>query len=144
MKKNLEVERKMCLIYTFDPNTAVVADIQRDLYLASLLGIKEVKFYPTYNDTKDSTIDKSIDILDKLVSTAFELGYEKALPNCFFRDAVLFPKIFYYNKETGLYDGYINLYEYIDNNASSLENRETIGKRLIKRKNNSVNSKSVL
>ena len=43
-----------------------------------------------------------------------------------------------------MYDGYINLDEYIDNNSSALENRESVGKRLIKRKNNSVNSKSVI
>ena len=40
MNKKLEVERKMCLIYPFNPNTAVVANFQRDLYLASLLGVK--------------------------------------------------------------------------------------------------------
>ena len=43
-----------------------------------------------------------------------------------------------------MYDGYINLDEYIANNSTALENRETVGKRLIKRKNNIVNSKTVL
>ena len=74
MNKKLEVERKMCLIYPFNPNTAVVANFQRDLYLASLLGVKNVKFYPIYRDTKDSTIDKSIDIVDKLEK---RLEYDK-------------------------------------------------------------------
>ena len=67
MNKKLKDERKMCLIYPFNPNTVVVADSQRDLYLASLLGVKNVKFYPIYRDMKDSTIDKSFDIVDKLV-----------------------------------------------------------------------------
>ena len=145
MNEKLEGERKMCLIYPFNPNTAVVADLQRDLYLASLLGVKNVKFYPVYKDTKDSTIDKSIDIVDKLVSTSLELGYDEALPHGFFKGIGGFsPKIFYYNEEKRMYDGYVNLDEYIDNNSSTLENRESVGKRLIKRKNNSVNSKSVL
>ena len=145
MNKKLEVERKMCLIYPFNPNTAVVADLQRDLYLASLLGVKNAKFYPVYKDTKDSTIDKSIDIVDKLVSTSLELGYDEALPHGFFKGLGGFsPKIFYYNEEKRMYDGYVNLDEYIDNNSSALENRESVGKRLIKRKNNSVNSKSVI
>ena len=145
MNEKLEGERKMCLIYPFNPNTAVVADLQRDLYLASLLGVKNAKFYPVYKDTKDSTIDKSIDIVDKLVSTSLELGYDEALPHGFFKGIGGFsPKIFYYNEEKRMYDGYVNLDEYIDNNSSALENRESVGKRLIKRKNNSVNSKSVL
>ena len=145
MNEKLEGERKMCLIYPFNPNTAVVADLQRDLYLASLLGVKNVKFYPVYKDTKDSTIDKSFDIVDKLVSTSLELGYDEALPHGFFKGIGGFsPKIFYYNEEKRMYDGYVNLDEYIDNNSSTLENRESVGKRLIKRKNNSVNSKSVL
>ena len=142
MNEKLEGERKMCLIYPFNPNTAVVADLQRDLYLASLLGVKNVKFYPVYKDNKDSTIDKSFDIVDKLVSTSLELGYDEALPHGFFKGIGGFsPKIFYYNEEKRMYDGYVNLDEYIDNNSSALENRESIGKRLIKRKNNSVNSK---
>lgn len=145
MNEKLEVERKMCLIYPFNPNTTVVANIQRNLYLASLLGVKNAKFYPVYKDTKDSTIDKSIDIVDKLVSTSLELGYDEALPHGFFKGIGGFsPKIFYYNEEKRMYDGYVNLDEYIDNNSSTLENRESVGKRLIKRKNNSVNSKSVL
>lgn len=145
MNEKLEVERKMCLIYPFNPNTTVVANIQRNLYLASLLGVKNAKFYPVYKDTKDSTIDKSIDIVDKLVSTSLELGYDEALPHGFFKGIGWFsPKIFYYNEEKRMYDGYVNLDEYIDNNSSTLENRESVGKRLIKRKNNSVNSKSVL
>ena len=94
---------------------------------------------------KDSTLDKSLDIVDKLVSTSLELDYEEALPHGFFKGLGGFsPKIFYYNEETRMYDGYINLDEYIDNNSSALENRESVGKRLIKRKNNSVNSKLVL
>ena len=142
MNEKLEVERKMCLIYPFNPNTTVVANIQRNLYLASLLGVKNVKFYPVYKDTKDSTIDKSFDIVDKLVSTSLELGYDEALPHGFFKGIGGFsPKIFYYNEEKRMYDGYVNLDEYIDNNSSALENRESVGKRLIKRKNNSVNSK---
>ena len=137
MNEKLEGERKMCLIYPFNPNTAVVADLQRDLYLASLLGVKNVKFYPVYKDTKDSTIDKSFDIVDKLVSTSLELGYDEALPHGFFKGIGGFsPKIFYYNEEKRMYDGYVNLDEYIDNNSSALENRESVGKRLIKRKNN--------
>ena len=145
MKKNIEVEKKMCLIYPFNPNTIVVANCQRDLYLASLLGVKNVKFYPIYRDMKDSTINKSFDIVDKLVSTSLELDYEEALPHGFFKGLEGFsPKIFYYNEEKRMYDGYINLDEYIDNNSSALENRESVGKRLIKRKNNSVNSKSVI
>lgn len=145
MNKKLKDERKMCLIYPFNPNTVVVADSQRDLYLASLLGVKNVKFYPIYRDMKDSTIDKSFDIVDKLVSTSLELDYEEALSHGFFKGLGGFsPKIFYYNEETRMYDGYINLDEYIDNNSSTLENRERVGKRLIKRKNNSVNSKSVI
>ena len=145
MNKKLENERKMCLIYPFNPNTAVVAASQRDLYLASLLGVKNVKFYPIYRDMKDSTLDKSLDIVDKLVSTSLELDYEDALPHGFFKGLGGFsPKIFYYNEETRMYDGYVNLDEYIDNNSSALENRESVGKRLIKRKNNSVNSKLVL
>ena len=145
MNEKLEGERKMCLIYPFNPNTAVVAELQRDLYLASLLGVKNAKFYPVYKDTKDSTIDKSIDIVDKLVSTSLELGYDEALPHGFFKGIGGFsPKIFYYNEEKRMYDGYVNLDEYIDNNSSALENRESVGKRLIKRKNNSVNSKSVI
>ena len=144
MNKKLEVERKMCLIYPFNPNTAVVANFQRDLYLASLLGVKNVKFYPIYRDTKDSTIDKSIDIVDKLVNTSLELDYEEALSNGFFKEFGFSPKIFYYNEEKRMYDGYINLDEYIANNSTALENRETVGKRLIKRKNNIVNSKTVL
>ena len=145
MNRNLEVERKMCLIYPFNPNTIVVADCQRDLYLASLLGVKNVKFYPIYRDMKDSTTTKSFDIVDKLVSTSLELDYEEALPHGFFKGLGGFsPKIFYYNEKTRMYDGYINLDEYIANNSSALENRETVGKRLIKRKNNSVNNKSVI
>lgn len=145
MNKKLENERKMCLIYPFNPNTTVVAASQRDLYLASLLGVKNVKFYPIYRDMKDSTLDKSLDIVDKLVSTSLELDYEDALPHGFFKGLGGFsPKIFYYNEETRMYDGYVNLDEYIDNNSSALENRESVGKRLIKRKNNSVNSKLVL
>ena len=142
MNEKLEGERKMCLIYPFNPNTAVVAELQRDLHLASLLGVKNAKFYPVYKDTKDSTIDKSFDIVDKLVSTSLELGYDEALPHGFFKGIGGFsPKIFYYNEEKRMYDGYVNLDEYIDNNSSALENRESVGKRLIKRKNNSVNSK---
>ena len=145
MNEKLEGERKMCLIYPFNPNTAVVADLQRDLYLASLLGVKNVKFYPVYKDTKDSTIDKSFDIVDKLVSTSLELGYDEALPHGFFKGIGGFsPKIFYYNEEKRMYDGYVNLDEYIDNNSSALENRESVGKRLIKRKNNAVNRETVI
>ena len=73
------------MIYPFNPNTAVVADSQRDLYLASLLGVKNVKFYLIYRDMKYSTIDKSFDIVDKLVSTSLELDYEEALPHGFFK-----------------------------------------------------------
>ncbi len=145
MKKNIDVEKKMCLIYPFNPNTAVVANCQRDLYLASLLGVKNVKFYPIYRDMKDSTINKSFDIVDKLVSTSLELDYEEALPHGFFKGLGGFPpKIFYYNEEKRMYDGYINLDKYIDNNSSALENRESVGKRLIKRKNNTVNSETVI
>ena len=145
MNEKLEVERKMCLIYPFNPNTAVVSELQRDLYLASLLGVKNVKFYPVYKDTKDSTIDKSFDIVDKLVSTSLELGYDEALPHGFFKGLGGFsPKIFYYNEEKRMYDGYVNLDEYIDNNSSTLESRERVGKRLIKRKNNAVNRETVL
>lgn len=43
-----------------------------------------------------------------------------------------------------MYDGYINLDEYIDNNSSILENRENVGRRLIRGKSNTVNSKMVL
>ena len=145
MNKKLKDERKMCLIYPFNPNTVVVADSQRDLYLASLLGVKNVKFYHIYRDMKDSTIDKSFDIVDKLVSTSLELDYEEALPHGFFKGLGGFPpKIFYYNEETRMYDGYIILDEYIDNNSTALENRESVGKRLIKRKNNAVNRETVL
>lgn len=141
MNEKLEVERKMCLICPFNPNTAVVAELQRDLYLASLLGVKNAKFYLVYKDTKDSTIDKSFDIVDKLVSTSLELGYDEALPHGFFKGLGFSPKVFYYNEEKRMYDGCVNLDEYISNNSSALENRESVGKRLIKRKNNSVNSK---
>lgn len=144
MNRKLEVERKMCLIYPFNPNTTVVADCQRDLYLASLLGVKNVKFYPIYRDMKDSTTTKSFDIVDKLVSTSLELDYEEALPYGFFKEFGFSPKIFYYNEEKRMYDAQISLDEYIASNSSTLENRETVGKRLIKRKNNVVNSKTVL
>ena len=140
MNKKLKDERKMCLIYPFNPNTAIVANIQRDLYLASLLGVKNVKFYLIYRDMGDSTLDKSFDIFDKLVSTSLELDYEEALPHGFFKGFGFSPKIFYYNEEKRMYDGYVNLDEYIDNNSSTLENRESVGKRLIKRKE-SVNNK---
>ncbi len=134
MNKKLEVEKK-CLIYPFNPNTTVVAKLQRNLYLASLLGVKNVKFYPIYKDTKDSTIDKSINIVDKLVNTSLELDYEEALPHGFFKGTNGFsPKIFYYNEEKRMYDGYVNLDEYIENNSSTIKNRESVGKRLIKRK----------
>ena len=145
MNKELKDERKMCLIYPFNPNTTVVADSQRDLYLASLLGVKDVKFYPIYKDTRNSTIERSFDIIDKLVSTSLELDYDEALPHGFFKGLRGFsPKIFYYNEKTRMYNGYVNLDEYIDNNSNTLENRESVEKRLIKRKNNSVNSKLVL
>ena len=139
MKKNLEYEWKMCLIYPFNPNTTVVADSQRDLYLASLLRVKTVKFYPIYRDTKDSAVDKTIDIVDKLVSISLELDYEYIFSLkkiCGFS-----PKIFYYNEKNY---GYVNLGEYIASNSSTLENRESVGKRLIKRKNNTITSKTVL
>lgn len=43
-----------------------------------------------------------------------------------------------------MYDAQISLDEYIASNSSTLENRENVGKRLIKRKNNTVNSETVI
>lgn len=43
-----------------------------------------------------------------------------------------------------MYDAQISLDEYIASNSSTLESRERVGKRLIKRKNNAVNRETVL
>ena len=118
--------------------TTVVANCERDLYIASLLGISKVKFYPIYCDLKDTIVEKSFDVAEKLVTTALELGYEEALVHGFFRGFGFSPKIFSYNEESGMYDGCIDFLEYQEKNNDILKNRESIGNRLIKCKNNVV------
>ena len=118
--------------------TTVVANCERDLYIASLLGISKVKFYPIYRDLKVATVEKSFDVAEKLVTIALELGYEEALVHGFFRGFGFSPKIFSYNEELSMYDGCIDFLEYQERNSDILKDRESIGNRLIKSKNNVV------
>lgn len=138
MKKKITEQRQLCLIYPFNPVTTVVANCERDLYIASLLGISKVKFYPIYRDLKVATVEKSFDVAEKLVTIALELGYEEALVHGFFRGFGFSPKIFSYNEELSMYDGCIDFLEYQERNSDILKDRESIGNRLIKSKNNVV------
>ena len=103
-----------------------------------MLGISKVKFYPIYRDLKVATVEKSFDVTEKLVTIALELGYEEALVHGFFRGFGFSPKIFSYNEELSMYDGCIDFLEYQERNSDILKNRESIGNRLIKSKNNVV------
>lgn len=138
MQKKITEQRQLCLIYPFNTVTTVVANCERDLYIASLLGISKVKFYPIYCDLKAATVEKSFDVAEKLVTIALELGYEEALVHGFFRGFGFSPKIFSYNEELSMYDGCIDFLEYQERNSDILKNRESIGNRLIKSKNNVV------
>lgn len=138
MQKKITEQRQLCLIYPFNTVTTVVANCERDLYIASLLGISKVKFYPIYRDLKVATVEKSFDVTEKLVTIALELGYEEALVHGFFRGFGFSPKIFSYNEELSMYDGCIDFLEYQERNSDILKNRESIGNRLIKSKNNVV------
>ena len=138
MQKKITEQRQLCLIYPFNTVTTVVANCERDLYIASLLGISKVKFYPIYRDLKVATVEKSFDVAEKLVTIALELGYEEALVHGFFRGFGFSPKIFSYNEELSMYDGCIDFLEYQERNSDILKNRESIGNRLIKSKNNVV------
>ncbi len=138
MKKKITEQRQLCLIYPFNTVTTVVANCERDLYIASLLGISKVKFYPIYRDLKAATVEKSFDVAKKLVTIALELGYEEALVHGFFRGFGFSPKIFSYNEELSMYDGCIDFLEYQERNSDILKDRESIGNRLIKSKNNVV------
>lgn len=138
MQKKITEQRQLCLIYPFNTVTTVVANCERDLYIASLLGISKVKFYPIYRDLKVATVEKSFDVAEKLVTIALELGYEEALVHGFFRGFGFSPKIFSYNEELSMYDGCIDFLEYQERNSDILKDRESIGNRLIKSKNNVV------
>lgn len=138
MQKKITEQRQLCLIYPFNTVTTVVANCERDLYIASLLGISKVKFYPIYRDLKVATVEKSFDVAEKLVTIALELGYEEALVHGFFRGFGFSPKIFSYNEESSMYDGCIDFLEYQERNSDILKDRESIGNRLIKSKNNVV------
>ena len=138
MQKKITEQRQLCLIYPFNTVTTVVANCERDLYIASLLGISKVKFYPIYRDLKVATVEKSFDVAEKLVTIALELGYEEALVHGFFRGFGFSPKIFSYNEELSMYDGCIDFLEYQERNSDILKARESIGNRLIKSKNNVV------
>ena len=138
MQKKITEQRQLCLIYPFNTVTTVVANCERDLYIASLLGISKVKFYPIYRDLKVATVEKSFDVAEKLVTIALELGYEEALVHGFFRGFGFSPKIFSYNEELSMYDGCIDFLEYQERNSDILKNRESIGNRIIKSKNNVV------
>ena len=135
MQKKITEQRQLCLIYPFNTVTTVVANCERDLYIASLLGISKVKFYPIYRDLKVATVEKSFDVAEKLVTIALELGYEEALVHGFFRGFGFSPKIFSYNEELSMYDGCIDFLEYQERNSDILKDRESIGNRLIKSKN---------
>ena len=138
MQKKITEQRQLCLIYPFNTVTTVVANCERDLYIASLLGISKVKFYPIYRYLKVATVEKSFDVAEKLVTIALELGYEEALVHGFFRGFGFSPKIFSYNEELSMYDGCIDFLEYQERNSDILKDRESIGNRLIKSKNNVV------
>ena len=145
--KRMENDDELMLIYTFNSSNAVIPECQRDLYEASLLGIKSVRLFQSFTD-EDREVDclRSQKVCDKLVKTCQILGYELIEINGSIKGKVFSPQIVSYDKDSRLIKStkWFNLQDFIDNNSSALENRERMGKRLIKRKNNAVNRETVL
>ena len=141
--KRMEKNDELMLIYTFNSSNAVIPECQRDLYEASLLGIKNVRLLQSFTD-EDREVDylRSQKVCDKLVKTCQILGYDLIEINGSIKGKGFSPQIVSYDRDSRLIKPtrWFNLKNFIDNNFSALENRESVGKRLIKR-NESVNNK---
>ena len=141
--KRMENNDELMLIYTFNSSNAVIPECQRDLYEASLLGIKNVRLFQSFTD-EDREVDflRSQKVCDKLVKTCQILGYDLIEINGSIKGKGFSPQIVSYDRDSRLIKPtrWFNLKNFIDNNFSALENRESVGKRLIKR-NESVNNK---
>ena len=112
-----------------------------------MLGIKNVRLFQSFTD-EDREVDylRSQKVCDKLVKTCQILGYELIEINGSIKGKGFSPQIVFYDRDSRLIKPtkWFNLKDFIDNNFSALENRERVGKRLIKRKNNAVNRETVL
>lgn len=141
--KRMENNDELMLIYTFNSSNAVIPECQRDLYEASLLGIKNVRLFQSFTD-EDREVDflRSQKVCDKLVKTCQILGYDLIEINGSIKGKGFSSQIVSYDRDSRLIKPtrWFNLKNFIDNNFSALENRESVGKRLIKR-NESVNNK---
>ncbi|HIT37198.1 MAG TPA: hypothetical protein IAB59_01795 [Candidatus Onthousia faecipullorum] len=141
--KRMEKNDELMLIYTFNSSNAVIPECQRDLYEASLLGIKNVRLFQSFTD-EDREVDflRSQKVCDKLVKTCQILGYDLIEINGSIKGKGFSSQIVSYDRDSRLIKPtrWFNLKNFIDNNFSALENRESVGKRLIKR-NESVNNK---
>lgn len=141
--KRMEKNDELMLIYTFNSSNAVIPECQRDLYEASLLGIKNVRLFQSFTD-EDREVDflRSQKVCDKLVKTCQILGYDLIEINGSIKGKGFSSQIVSYDRDSRLIKPtrWFNLKKFIDNNFSALENRESVGKRLIKR-NESVNNK---
>lgn len=141
--KRMERNDELMLIYTFNSSNAVIPECQRDLYEASLLGIKNVRLFQSFTD-EDREVDflRSQKVCDKLVKTCQILGYDLIEINGSIKGKGFSSQIVSYDRDSRLIKPtrWFNLKNFIDNNFSALENRESVGKRLIKR-NESVNNK---
>ena len=139
----MEKNDELMLIYTFNSSNAVIPECQRDLYEASLLGIKNVRLFQSFTD-EDREVDflRSQKVCDKLVKTCQILGYDLIEINGSIKGKGFSSQIVSYDRDSRLIKPtrWFNLKNFIDNNFSALENRESVGKRLIKR-NESVNNK---
>lgn len=145
--KRMENNDELMLIYTFNSSNAVTPECQRDLYEASLLGIKNVRLFQSFTD-EDREVDylRSQKVCDKLVKPCQILGYDLIEINGSIKGKGFSPQIVSYDRDSRLIKPtrWFNLQNFIDNNSSTLESRERVGKRLIKRKNNAVNRETVL
>lgn len=145
--KRMENNDELMLIYTFNSSNSVIPECQRDLYEASLLGIKNVRLFQSFTD-EDREVNclRSQKVCDKLVKTCQILGYDLIEINGSIKGKGFSPQIVSYDRDSRLIKStrWFNLQNFIDNNSSTLESRERVGKRLIKRKNNAVNRETVL
>ena len=122
--------------------------IARPASIAAPINILLIVFiFQSFTD-EDREVDclRSQKVCDKLVKTCQILGYELIEINGSIKGKGFSPQIVFYDRDSRLikFTKWFNLKKFIDNNSSTLESRERVGKRLIKRKNNAVNRETVL
>lgn len=127
--------KKPILIYTLNPSSCVIAECERDLYIASLLGVKNVRLCFVYDDTDNelSHFNRADEIISKLSDVSKKLGFESFLAQSSIKGKGFLPIITYVDSK-GVLCGSSTLFSIEqEKHKDLLVERERVGKMLVKK-----------